>query len=301
MEHDSDNAQRFFPYLVSGKARLAAVLGDPVAHSRSPRLHGYWISRAGIDAAYIPLPVREGRLGVMLPMLAELGFAGCNLTIPHKEAALSVVNELDASARAIGAVNTIIFSEGRILGTNTDAEGFIEGLRAGLTAQNKTLDRFIKHAVVLGAGGAARAVVYGLLQAGVQKVTILNRSPARAIELQKDMHAVAASRLHTAPWEKMGDKLAEATLLVNATSLGMEGQPPLLLPSDKLVPGTLVTDIVYAPLKTALLTQARAKGCVTVDGLNMLIYQARASFAQWFGVTPEVDATVRTLLQGADA
>ena len=284
-------------HLLTGKAKLAAVLGDPVGHSRSPRLHGYWLAKNNIDGAYVPLHVHEGHLGSALSSLAELGFAGCNLTIPHKEAALGLMDSVDEAAQVIGAVNTVIFTDGRMLGRNTDAEGFVEGLRASLAIQGKTLDTYLAHAVVLGAGGAARAVIYALLKAGVQEITLLNRSRHRADALVKDFTAIAGvTPMHVLPWDALETVLPRASLLVNATSLGMHNQPPLDVAMHALPIHCLVTDIVYTPLETPLLAAARAHGCTVVDGLHMLIHQARAGFAAWFGVWPEVDAELHALV-----
>lgn len=286
-----------FPHLLTGKAKLAAVLGDPVGHSRSPRLHGYWLAKNAIDGAYVPLHVREGHLGSALSSLAELGFAGCNLTIPHKEAALGLMDKVDEAAEAIGAVNTVVFSEGRMLGRNTDAEGFSEGLRASLATQSKNLEAYLAHAVVLGAGGASRAVIYALLKAGVKRITLLNRSRHRADALVKDFASIAgATPMQVLPWDALETALPTASLLVNATSLGMQGQPALEITMQALPVNCLVTDIVYTPLETALLASARAHGCTVVDGLHMLIHQARAGFAAWYGVWPEVDTDLHALL-----
>ncbi len=271
-------------------ARKAAVLGDPIAHSRSPRLHGFWLKEYGIDGAYVPLRVEAGRLKDALQTLADLGFAGCNLTLPHKEAALPLMDELGRAARATGAVNTVIFQHDALRGTtmmgrNTDAEGFIENLRAG--AGN--LVPYLEAPLLLGAGGAARAGLYALLTAGARQVTVVNRSLARAQGLAHEF----GPRVLAADWAALPRLLPKATLIANATSLGMQGEPALMLPWETLPHTALVTDMVYTPLETELLRRARAAGCRTVDGLGMLLHQARGGFEAWFGVAPKVTPELR--------
>lgn len=270
---------------ISGKALLAGVMGWPVAHSRSPRLHGFWLERYGIDGAYVPLPVAPANLAAALRALPLLGFRGVNLTVPHKEAALGLCDEVDPLARRIGAVNTVVVRDGATLyGSNTDAFGFLENLReaSGWRAAAGP-------AVVIGAGGAARAICVALLEAGVPELRIANRTAARAQSLAAELGAAARA----VPWTERGAGLAGAALLVNATSLGMAGQPPLDLPLDTLPPGAVVNDIVYAPLETGLLAAARARGNPVVDGLGMLLHQARPAFEAWFGVMPAVDEELR--------
>lgn len=271
---------------IDGKTRLAGVLGWPVGHSRSPRLHNYWIARHGVNGAYLPLPVAPENLPAAVRALGHLGFAGANVTVPHKLAALAACDEIDATARRIGAVNTLVFRvDGSLFGTNTDAEGFLANLRAGAPG----LDPTAAPAVVVGAGGAARAVVVALLEAGAVEVRLTNRSRERAEALAGDFGDACA----VVPWAARAEALAGAGLLVNATSLGMTGQPPLDLPLDALPPGAVVNDIVYDPLKTPLLTAAAARGNVAVDGLGMLLHQARVGFRAWFGVDPAVDTALR--------
>lgn len=266
--------------------RLAGVMGWPVSHSRSPVMHRYWLERHGLAGDYVKLAVPPARLGPALRGLANLGFAGCNLTIPHKEAALAFLDDIDPQARLIGAVNTIIvLPDGKLHGTNSDAFGFIENLKAGApgwTGRNAT-------AVVLGSGGAARAVVAALLQAGVSDIRIVNRSQDRARTLAKQLGA----GVDVLPWAQRHTALAGATLLVNATSLGMTGAPALDLSLDALPPDTVVNDIVYAPLETMLLAAARRRGNPVVDGLGMLIHQGRPGFAAWFGIEPDVTPELR--------
>lgn len=277
---------------LSGKARLAGVIGWPVAHSRSPRLHGYWLAHHGIDGAYVPLAVRPEDLQEVLCALPKMGFRGVNLTVPHKEAALALVDEADEAARRIGAVNTIVVDDGgRLQGRNTDAFGFMENLHE--RAPDWRADT--GPAVVIGAGGAARAVVVGLLDAGAE-VRVVNRTRERAEALAADFAGVAVSG-----WEERGQALRDASLVVNATTLGMDGQLPLDLDLAPLGPDAVVADIVYTPLETPLLKSARERGLSTVDGIGMLIHQARPGFAAWFGTDPEADEALRRyLLVGAE-
>ena len=271
---------------LSGRARLAGVMGWPVSHSLSPRLHGYWLARHGIDGAYVPLAVRPGDCADALRMLPKLGFSGCNLTVPHKETALGVIDRLSDRARRIGAVNTVVVAEdGDLFGDNTDAFGFEENLRHGVPGWSAASGP----AVVLGAGGASRAVCAALMDGGAPEVRLVNRTGSRAEALAAELGA----RLRAVAWEDAGDVLAEAALLVNTTTLGMEGQPTLALSLDRLPDSAVVTDIVYAPLRTPLLTRAAARGLRTVDGLGMLLHQARPGFKAWFGTAPAVDDDLR--------
>lgn len=271
---------------ITGKARLAGVMGWPVGHSRSPRLHGYWLDLHGIDGAYVPLAVRPGDLGAALRALPKLGFRGCNLTVPHKEEALSIVDRLDDTARRIGAVNTVVVEDdGSLTGRNTDAPGFIANLVQG--APGLTLDGAT--AMVVGAGGAARGVIAGLIEAGVVQIRLANRSADKTNAL---VHAFG-SYVVAMPWDERADHLDDVDLLVNSTSLGMVGQPPLDLSLDGLPRRAIVTDIVYAPLETDLLARARARGNPVVDGLGMLLHQAVPGFEAWFGIRPEVTEALR--------
>jgi shikimate dehydrogenase len=271
---------------LSGRARLAGVMGWPVAHSLSPRLHGHWLRRYEIDGAYVPLPVRPERLEQALGALPALGFAGTNLTIPHKEAAVSLVDRLSPAAERIGAVNTVVVEpDGTLSGDNTDGFGFI----ASLSERRLGWDAAVGPTVVLGAGGAARAIAVALLDAGAPEVRLLNRTPERARALAGEL----GGPVHAVEWAERSLALADAALLVNTTSLGMHGQPPLDLALDALPRTALVTDVVYSPLITALLAAARARGNPVVDGLGMLLHQARPGFRAWFGVDPVVDGDLR--------
>jgi shikimate dehydrogenase len=274
--------------ILTGAARLAGVMGWPVAHSRSPALHGFWLEEYRIDGAYVPLPVRPEHLEAALRALFVLGFAGCNLTIPHKEAALRIVDRVEPAARRIGAVNTIVVAaDGTLEGRNTDGYGFLEHLRASVPG----FDPATGPAAVLGAGGAARAVVVALRDAGVPEIRLANRRRERAEGLAQGLE-----RVMVVDWAARADALAGAALLVNATSLGMTGAPPLDLALDALPPAAIVYDIVYVPLETPLLAAARRRGNPVVDGLGMLLHQARPGFAAWFGVEPAVTPALRAAI-----
>jgi len=271
---------------LSGRSRVAGVMGWPVAHSRSPRLHGYWLRIYGIDGAYVPLPVQPVHFAAALRALPMLGFAGVNVTVPHKEAALGVVDRSDPTARRIGAVNTVVVApDGTLDGRNSDGFGFVENLRAGVPSWSAAAGP----AVLLGAGGAARAIAVALLDAGAPEIRIVNRTIERAERLSKDIGGPL--RIHD--WADRTGALADAALLVNTTTLGMSGQPPLVLALDRLPTGAVVNDIVYSPLQTELLAAAKARGNAVVDGLGMLLHQARPGFAAWFGVEPAVTPELR--------
>jgi shikimate dehydrogenase len=277
--------------ILTGHARLAGIIGWPVAHSRSPRLHGFWLEQYGIDGAYVPLAIRPDRFATAVRGLMEAGFAGANVTIPHKRAAFALCDSVDASARRAGAVNTMVFRDGQIAGSNTDGWGFLANLRA------HGVDPEAGPALVLGAGGAARAVAAGLLETGI-RVTIANRTPEHAQALAHDVPG-----LRVLGWDSRSEALADHALLVNATSLGMQGHPPLELDLSRAPHGLAVADIVYVPLETPLLSAAAAHGLRAVEGLGMLLYQAVPGFRAWFGVEPRVDEALRRfvaadLLQG---
>lgn len=262
-------------------------MGWPVAQSRSPVLHGHWLEAYGIDGAYVPMAVSPDRLGEALRALPILGFAGCNLTIPHKEAALALLDGIDEPARRIGAVNTVVVGrDGRLEGRNTDGFGFLEALRAarpGWTGSEGP-------AVVVGAGGAARSILIALADAGIPEIRLVNRTDSRAAALA--LH-LAGPVVRAVAWSERHAALADAALLVNTTSQGMVGQPPLDLRLDRLPRSAIVNDIVYVPLETPLLAAARERGNPAVDGLGMLLHQARPGFAAWFGRDPEVTPALR--------
>ena len=262
-------------------ARVAGIAGWPVAHSRSPRVHGFWLRRYGIDGAYVPLPIRPGHFDRAMHGLAAAGFAGANVTIPHKVEAFALCDEMDDAARRTGAVNTLVFSDGRIKGSNTDEFGFIANLR------DHQVDPAAGPALVLGAGGAARAVVAGLAELGAG-VTIANRSPARAEAL-----AAQFAGVRVVGWHLRSEVLRDHSLVVNTTPLGMSGHGALELDLGLSDPALVVADLVYVPLETPLLRAARHRGLRAVDGLGMLLHQARPGFEAWFGVDPTVDQQLR--------
>ncbi|WP_084112665.1 shikimate dehydrogenase [Belnapia moabensis] len=272
--------------ILTGHARLAGIMGWPVAHSRSPRLHGLWLRRHGIDGAYLPLPVRPERFADAVRSLADLGFRGANVTIPHKEAAFAVCDRVEPSAERAGAVNTLVFSDGRIEGSNTDGFGFLANLREGAAHWRPEAGP----AVLLGAGGSARAIAAALLDAGCPRITLVNRTPARAEALARAL----GGPIDVADRAPLGD----AALLVNTTSLGMQGQPPLEIDLAPLPAASVVADIVYVPRETGLLAAARARGLGAVDGLGMLLHQARPGFTAWFGAEPMVDDELRDFVGG---
>jgi shikimate dehydrogenase len=277
---------------ITGAARLAGIMGWPVAHSRSPLLHGFWLDQTGVDGAYVPLPVRPADIERALRALPVLGFRGCNLTIPHKQTALLVADHIDPLARRIGAVNTIVVAaDGTLEASNTDVYGFRESLRGGASDWTPAAGP----AVVLGAGGSSRAVIAALGDAGVSEVRIVNRTRGRAEKVANDL-ATLAMRISVHSWKAASDLLDGACLLVNTTSLGMTGEPPLDLDLSRLPRSAPVVDIVYVPLETGLLARARRRGHSVVDGLGMLLHQARPGFEAWFGaevrVTPELRAAI---------
>ncbi len=269
------------------KVPLAGVIGSPIAHSKSPQIHTHWLKTYDIKGHYVPLEVDTEDLAQVLKMMPKMGFVGANVTIPHKERVLSLADQITDRATLIGAANTLIFkSDGKIHADNTDGYGFITNLR-----QSKPdWDPKRGPAAVLGAGGAARAVITALLEAGVPEILISNRTKVRAEALRADF----GKRLIVVDWVQAGNMFEESATVVNTTSLGMIGNPPLRVPLDGLRAGSLVTDLVYAPLKTHLLAQAEKKGCMIVDGLGMLLHQAVPGFERWFGVRPEVDSATRT-------
>jgi shikimate dehydrogenase len=275
---------------------LAGVMGWPVSHSRSPLMHNLWLKQHGIQGVYVPLPVHPERLPDALRGLPALGFAGCNLTIPHKVAAMALVDEIDPLARRMGAINTVVVGpDGRLKGFNTDGFGFWQSL---IDAQ----PQFRADAgpvTVLGAGGAARAVVLSLLERGAPRIRLLNRTEAKAQQLAAELGSVEAlGAIDVLPWSQRDAALEGCALLVNTTSLGMQGQPELAMRLDALPPQALVCDVIYVPLETPLLKQARARGHVTVNGLGMLMNQARPAFQAWFGVMPEITPELQQAMLG---
>jgi shikimate dehydrogenase len=258
----------------------ACVIGWPISHSRSPIIHGYWLKRHGIDGCYTRVPVEPEKLETFLRTLESAGFAGCNVTIPHKEQAFNVVERADESTERLGAVNTVFIREGKILGTNTDGEGFLNSLKTGVPG----LELKNQRAVILGAGGAAMAIANALLLQGMLEVTIVNRSFDKAELLRRRF----GERIVPEEWSRRADVLEDAALLVNTTSLGMTGQPELNIDLSRLSGKAIVTDIVYTPLRTQLLEDAAARGNAVVEGLGMLLHQAVRGFELWFGLRPIV-------------
>jgi shikimate dehydrogenase len=274
------------PNTLTGKTAVAGVFGWPINHSRSPRLHGFWLATYNIDGAYLPFSTRPENLVEAIRALPKLGFRGGNITLPHKERALAAVDELTDVARRIGAVNTLIVREdGSILGHNTDGFGFLQHLQTSAPHWRAEAGP----AIVLGAGGAARAVIVALLDAGVPKVILTNRTATRAENLAREL----GGRVEVMGWDNRDAALKDAGLLVNTTQLGQAGQTPLELDLKHLPPQAVVDDIVYVPLETDLLANARARGNAVVDGIGMLLHQARPGFKAWFGVEPEVDTALR--------
>ena len=265
---------------------LAGVIGSPITHSRSPQLHGHWLKTYGVEGFYIPMEVMSADLETVLRTLPKMGFVGVNVTIPHKEAALRIADLVTDRATLIGAANTLIFrKDGKIHADNTDGYGFLENLKSGAPGW----DPQSGPAAVLGAGGAARAVIVALLDAGVPEILLSNRTRARAEKLQDDF----GNRVTVVDWTQAGNILEDASLVVNTSSLGMVGHSELRVPLDGLKKGTVVTDLVYNPLRTRLLDEAEQMGCVTVDGLGMLLHQGVPGFERWFGPRPEVTDELR--------
>ena len=269
--------------MITGAAKLAGVIGFPVTHSLSPRLHGFWLYQNGVDGAYLPMPVDPANMKEVLVALPKMGFSGVNLTLPHKELVLPWLDHLDDVARQVGAVNTVVFRDGKSFGYNTDVYGFVQNLKQG----SPTLHSYKEHALVIGAGGAARAVCVGLRQEGFKKISVTNRSKERLDALKKTLPFI-----HPLSWEAR-NMLASVTCLVNTTSLGMKGQPELDILLGKLDTKALVNDIVYNPLQTKLLAEAAARGNPIVDGIGMLLWQAQPGFEMWYGIKPEVTSQLR--------
>ena len=265
---------------------LAGVIGSPIAHSKSPALHTHWLKTLGIAGHYIPIDVAQEDLEHILKTLPKMGFVGVNVTVPYKEKVMDFADLVTDRAALIGSANTLIFrKDGKIHADNTDSYGFIQNLRQKAPGW----DPKAGPAAILGAGGAARAVIAALVEVGVPEILISNRTKARAEKLKADF----GKRLRVVDWVQAGNMLEEAATVINTTSLGMVGKPPLRVPLDGLQKGTLVTDLVYAPLMTHLLNEANEAGCVTVDGLGMLLHQAVPAFERWFGVRPQVTDETR--------
>lgn len=271
------------------KIPLAGVIGSPVGHSKSPRLHNHWLKTYGLPGHYIPMEIHHDDLKDALWLLPKLGFVGLNVTIPHKEAVLALADLVSDRAALIGAANTLIFhSDGRIHADNTDGYGFLENLKGGAPEWRAATGP----AAVIGAGGAARAVITALIEAGVPEIRLTNRTRNRAEALRSEF----GPKVVVQDWVQAEQMLDGAALLVNTSSLGMEGGPEFKLSLDQLPSSAVVTDIVYTPLRTTLLQRAEARGCVTVDGLGMLLHQAVPGFERWFGKRPEVTEDTRAVV-----
>jgi shikimate dehydrogenase len=274
------------------KIPLAGVIGQPIAHSLSPALHGYWLRRYGIKGHYIPMDISQSDLKQALEMLPRFGFVGLNVTIPHKETVLALADVVTDRAALIGAANTLIFrKDGRIHADNTDGSGFMANLRQHAPNWQPAAGP----AAVFGAGGAARAVIAALIEVGVPQVRLANRTRPRAEALRSDFGA----KVVVHDWVQAANMIDGAAVVVNTTSLGMTGKPQFRVPLDALAPGTLVTDLVYTPLKTQFLIEAEEQRCHVVDGLGMLLHQAAPGFERWFGHRPEVDDATRAAVLSA--
>ena len=269
---------------------LAGVMGDPVMHSRSPKLHNYWLAKYGLSGTYVPLAIPVERLRAALRALPALGFAGCNLTIPHKEAALDIVDKLDPLARRIGAVNCVVVApDGSLEGRNHDGFGYIESVREAQPEWRADTGPI----VVIGAGGGARAVLVSLIDQGAREIRLVNRTLTRGKALAGDL----GGPITALAWAERGAALEGAAMLINATNQGMLGERPLDLALDRLPVRALVSDIVYIPRETALLAAARRRGNATVNGLGMLLHQARPAFHAWFGIMPDVTPELRAMIE----
>jgi shikimate dehydrogenase len=269
---------------------LAGVMGDPVMHSRSPKLHNYWLAKYGLTGIYVPLAITAANLRAALRALSALGFSGCNLTIPHKEAALDIVDKLDPLARRIGAVNCVVVApDGSLEGRNHDGFGYIESVREAQPEWRADTGPI----VVIGAGGGARAVLVSLIDQGAREIRLVNRTLTRGKALAGDL----GGPITALAWEKREAALEGAAMLINATNQGMLGEPPLDLALDRLPVRALVSDIVYIPRETVLLAAARKRGNATVNGLGMLLHQARPAFHAWFGIMPEVTPELRAMIE----
>lgn len=267
------------------KIPLAGVVGCPIAHSKSPRLHGHWLKTYGIAGHYVPLDVAPEDFEVAIRMLPKMGFVGVNVTIPHKEKALEIADVVSDRAKTMGAANTLVFRDGQIHADNTDGYGFIANLKQGAPEWQPASGP----AMVFGAGGAARAIICSLLDEGVPELILSNRTRQRADALTQEF----GDRISVVDWDDAGAALGNATTVVNTTSLGMVGHREFNVSLNNLNENAVVTDLVYAPLRTQFLETASAKGCVTVDGLGMLLHQAVPGFESWFGTHPEVNEALR--------
>lgn len=268
---------------------LAGVIGFPISHSKSPKMHRYWLKKYGLKGDYVPLHVHDDNLETVLRTMPKMGFVGANVTIPHKTSVMALADQVSDRATLIGAANTLIFREdGTIYADNTDGYGFMSNVKHGAPDWDPTAGP----AAVLGAGGAARAIIVALADAGVPEIYLSNRTKPKAEALKSEF----GTRIKVVDWVQAGNMLDDATTVINTTSLGMVGKPELRVPLDGLRPDMVVTDIVYTPLKTRLLQEAERAGCTVVDGLGMLLHQGVPGFERWFGVRPDVDDELRRIM-----
>jgi len=269
---------------------LAGVMGWPVMHSRSPLLHNYWFRQHGLAGTYVPLAIRPAVLAVALRALHPLGFAGCNLTLPHKQEAMKIVDELDTVAKSVGAISCVVVRpDGSLAGTNNDCYGFVHSVsqeQPGWRANSGP-------SVVIGAGGGARAVCYGLAQAGAPEIRLVNRTFVRAEKIVEEF----GGPLKVLPWEQRHEALDDAAMVVNTTSQGMAGQSPLDIKLDNLPIRAIAVDIIYTPLETPFLAAARKRGNATVNGLGMLLHQGPPAWKAWFGIEPAVTGELRAMME----
>jgi shikimate dehydrogenase len=266
--------------------KLAGVMGWPIAQSRSPVLHNYWIEKYNLSGRYVPLPVRPERLADAIRGLPALGFRGCNLTMPHKQLAMTMVDEVTDTAKRIGAINCIVVGDdGRLSGTNNDGNGYVLSVQE-VAPQWKPSDGPI---AILGAGGAARAIIVALVERGVRELRLINRTFEKAERLAKEFSPI----IKPMTWDKRSEVIGDVALLVNATDQGMIGKPALDISLDRLSKQTLVSDLIYVPPETSFLAAAKARGNITINGLGMLLHQARPAFQAWFGVLPEITSDLR--------
>jgi shikimate dehydrogenase len=271
---------------MAAEFKLAGVMGWPIAQSRSPVLHNYWIEKYNLSGRYVPLAVRPERLADAIRGLPALGFRGCNLTMPHKQLAMTMVDDVTDTAKRIGAINCIVVGEdGRMSGTNNDGNGYVLSVQE-VAPRWKPSDGPI---AILGAGGAARAIIVALVERGVRELRLINRTFEKAERLAKEFSPI----IKPITWDKRSEAIGDVALLVNATDQGMIGKPALDISLDRLSKQTLVSDLIYVPPETSFLAAAKARGNVTINGLGMLLHQARPAFQAWFGILPEITSELR--------
>ncbi len=271
--------------MISGNAKIAAIIGNPVGHSLSPMIHRYWLDCYKIDGAYVPFKIEGADVATVLDAMQRMGFVGCNVTVPHKEAVAAIVANKTDAAKQIGAVNTLIRgANGEWIGDNTDGYGFYHNLKTHYPQKTAAL----KTAMMIGAGGAARAIIVALQKAGVEKIKVVNRTQDRAKALAKDV-----DKIHVVAWSDAEKAMASCDVIINTTSLGMAGQPDLELSLEHAPAHAIIADIVYRPLMTPWLVQAQSRGFEVLTGIGMLLHQAVPGFEAWFGVRPEVSPALQ--------